>query len=178
MKRSNHELYDYHRWLISLVDNSSGELYMNYSHLLGAMDDLEYTPKHRLDANRTIDGIEMRDKYDGYFNSNGKGTDVSELLASKPCSILECLVALCTRYSENVAVDAGEKSIAPLLFYEILTNLGLLDASDDRYLSKNDENLLHILSVGFGGGSYFDVKNGKNMDIWSQCGKYVYDNFI
>lgn len=173
-----HEIFDYHRWLISLVDNSSCELYLNYSSLLGAMDSIEYVPKHRLDSNRVIDGIEMRDKYDGYFNSNGKGTDVSEILASKPCSILECLVALCTRYSENVAVDAGEKSIAPLLFYEILTNLGLLDASDDRYLSQNDDDLVHKLMCVLHVGTYFDVKNAKNMDVWSQCGKYVFDNFI
>ena len=168
----NQVAHEYHRWLISLVD-PDGVFETNYRSLMSLMDKTSYYYVLPLDKNRYLDGIAMRDRYD--YEVNRSRWDVLDVLGDKECSILECLVAVFCRYSDDILVEPGENSLAPELFYVSLENLGLLDQDDEHFdiaksseiLEKWCEKRVYILSHG-----------GKNLDLFSEIGKYSSEKYV
>lgn len=170
-EKSNVE-HEYHRWLISLVD-PDGVFETNYVSLMSLLDKTTYIYRLPMDKNRYLDGIAMRDRYD--YEINRSRFDVLDVLGDKECSILECLVALFCRFSDEILVEPGENSLAPELFYVSLENLGLLDQDDSRFdLSKSSD----ILDKWACGKLHIFSHRGKNLDLFSEVGKYSSEKYV
>lgn len=168
----------YHLWLVSLVD-PDGMFINEYSNLMDLMDDLPFTYVLELDRGRYLDGIELRTRFD--YEASDSRLSVYKVLEEKECSILECLVALFCRYSDDILVEPGDNSLAPELFYTALGNLGLLSMDDSAFdeaksvtvLEKWCKKQVYI----FGNGDK-NLSNGvQNLDLFLEIGRFVEEKY-
>lgn len=168
----NDPAYDYHRWLVSLVD--SGHMFWNnYKKLMAHLDERTYVYRSELDKNRYVDGLALREQYD--YEVNESNFDVLDSLGDKECSCLECLVALFTRYSDNILVEPGDNSLAPELFYTAMENLGLISMDDVCFDSRKVDE---ILDDWMKNRVWIFEKCGKNSDLFLQCGKFCGKKYL
>ena len=159
-------LHEYHEWLVSLVD-PTGAMSRRYSELLWCLDEVDYRYRVELDQNRYLDGLKMREEFDeetDFRDNFGRKISVSESLSCKKCSVLECFVALFTRYSDTILTEPGDPSVAPELFYDALSTLGLLYFDDYK---DNFDDIFVILDEFMDGKKcMFCVKKcKKNADL-------------
>ena len=162
-------VYDYKDWLISLVDTPENDFRRYYTKLMNDLFDKDYPWMRGHNGDRFDDGIELRSRYDIYVRDGE--THVIKTLSGKPCSILECLVALFNRYSDSVLTDPGDPSVAPELFYDALNGLELLFFDDSRYDFEAVNDILDQFLVYK--KCMFSVKSVKKVtDLWLLTGKY------
>lgn len=172
-------LRDYHRYLISLVDDENGILSCNYAQLLGFLDDISFKWHIDMDKNRAEDGIQLRYIYDySYTNYD----EVSEKLEDKPCSVLEMLVALSLRcYDEYLSGFDTDLASPSKVFFDMLKNLGLKDQDDEHFSFEKCLNVINdFLDRKYsrdGVGNIFRVNPAdldcRKTEIWWQMMRYV-----
>lgn len=156
---------DYHNWLISLIDTPDKEFSRNYSVLMTILDMIEYKWKNPKDENRALDGIELRNRFSDELG------DKYSFRRFMPCTILECFVALFTRYSDTILVEDGDPSVAPELFFDALEGLGLLEFDDSHIDEEKILDILHLFVTGKIG--IFGEKSGRfKTDLFMQVGKF------
>lgn len=165
-------LFEYHGYLVSLVDTSTHDLMQNYSFLMDYLDDIPYESSNKLDHSRIVDAYYLREKYDNNEN-HSSFYDVSDLLSDKEPSILEVFVALLTRYSDEVLTDPGDFSKAPEIFHDILRNIGALGC-DNYHFSKE---MADSFADSFLKKRVFLTENEKKMDIFMALGKFCIGEF-
>lgn len=175
---------DYHRWLVSLVDNDYHELEAYYTKLMWILDDIPYKWHLKSDENRYDDGLKMRALYDERINL----TDISlenDVIFGKEPSILEVLVALFTRYSDDIVVGPWGKSVAPRLFYEFLGNFGLKSCDDSGSFSEKSGNFepevrakMEEFMEKSGKKCLFSGFCQKSAGLWEQCGTLISRAFL
>lgn len=173
-------LRDYHRWLISLVDDEIGTMAYDYSQLMGFLSDISFKWTMDMDKNRAEDGLQLRYEYD--YSFGGRGISVSEELEDVPCSVLEMLVALSLRCYDEFLSGFDEETASPhRVFFDMITNLGLSGERDDRFsfdfCLKKCNKFLKREYQRDGYGNIFRV-NPKDLDcrdteIWWQMMRYV-----
>lgn len=163
---------EYHEWLIDFVDDGSGGLYNNYGYLMEALDNTPFIWHNSLDRSREVDGLEMRLRY-----TNEYYTDICRILEGKPCSILEALVALFIRYSEEILCEPGESGYTSELFYGFLCSFSLLELDDSRFSVEKYEEIIEEFTSGRHG--IFEKSVGKcGNDMFLQVGKYAARQFF
>ncbi len=158
-------LYDYREWLVSFVDTEDLDFSRNYTCLMDQLFHTKYRWVIDMDQDRYIDGLDMRKKYE-YETGNDISSDIMI-----DCSILECFVALFVKFSDTVLTDPGDISVAPELFFDALSHLGLLFYDDNRYDSYAVDDIIErfldckiqLFSVSF---------CKKNVDLYMLTGKY------
>lgn len=163
---------EYHEWLVSFVDDGSGQLYRNYGYLMEALDETPFVYHNHLDRSRVIDGLELRQRY-----VDRCGYDISEILSGKECSILEAMVALFDRYSEEVLCIPGENGYISELFYGFLCNFSLLELDDLRFSAEKYEKKIQKFTSGRCGILENDVES-HGSDMFLQVGKYAQRHFL
>ena len=154
-------LRDYHEWLVSLVDTPDRDFERSYTELMDILDTVEYRWTFEKDQNRAMDGIDLRGHFSEEFGAPfGFRNGV-------PCTVLECLVAVFTRYSDTILCEKGDPSVAPELFFDGLESLGLLEFDD----SKGDfGGVFVILDTWL--ASKITLFHENNTDLFMQIGKY------
>jgi hypothetical protein len=166
---------DYYHWLVDLLNNDY--LKENYSHLLGALFDTEFTWSVDYDSNRASDGLHLRKEFAAqshYILSSDRG-----------CSVLEMLIAMCKKCDEELMYDPDLGDRTGQWFWMILVNLGL-DIYDDlaydpdsvrtiveRFLDRDYEK------NGFGGPFYVcdSMCDFRDTDLWLQLNLYLHERF-
>lgn len=152
-------IYDYEKWLVSLVDSPNGYL-SRYSCMLDVLFDTPFKVVHPLDDNRIKDAIALRERFDPVIMSEMDGA---------PANFLEVFVALSCRYSDEVLTDAGDNPISDVIFNDILHETGLINYPNEHFWEEKVVEVLDKISYT---GVVFCVFGAEKMDLWMQIGKF------
>lgn len=171
-------LFDYKNWLMNIVID---ENHLQYYKLFDFLFSIEFTWSVKGDENRAADGVHLRTVY-----SDQTGVQVSEDI---PCSILEMMVALAVRGSEDILWD-GENNWTPFIFWTMIDNLGLIDSVDGAFdykyaVEKIDIFLRRKYSKEGVGGLFLPStflsqipKKWEKMEVWYQMQNWLNENFV
>lgn len=134
------------------------------------------------DANRAVDGVELRYEYSEEENPR------VPIDISKPCSLLEMLIALARRMDYELSTDDYDRT--PYYFWQMIRNLGLIDCDDDTYGTvrgtgdKIKDTIKRLLDRDYhysGEGGLFPLKypnrDQRDVEIWYQMHAYLYENY-
>lgn len=170
----------YKSWLIDIV---ADEDHLNYEMLFDYLFNTEFTWNVDGDENRAMDGIHLRGTY---CDLNNQSVDIFE---DGPCSILEMMVALSIRCSEDILWD-GENDWKSFIFWSMIDNLKLMNQTDNCFnkdyvdqqigifLTRNyDENEVGGLFIPSHFQSHFP-KSWRKMEIWYQLQNWINDKFL
>ena len=135
------------------------------------------------DIDREKDGLELRKEWDFCYDN-----DFDNEMSPLPCTMLEMIIGISKRMSEQLMDEDGEDKTAKY-FWEIIGNLGLDCWDDDNFgwetglAPKNIGKTCEILCKrrynpdGTGGGMFpmpgFLGINQKKMEIWYQMQEYI-----
>lgn len=160
---------DYFYWLVGIISNGKEQ---SYTKLLMVLFETDFIPELERDINRSQDGLELRDKYSYEM---GIGFDTS-----KPCSILEMMIALAIRCETDVMYDPELGDRTYIWFWLMIENLGLLGMTDRVF---NRPRVLRVLSDLLnrkyepdGRGGLFYVPGTYDMqekEIWYQMNTFL-----
>jgi hypothetical protein len=136
-----------------------------------------------MDSNRAEDGIDLRYRF-GYENSIDD--ELIELyLDTKPCSVLEMIMALAIRCEESIMDNPAIGNRTGQWFWNMIVNLGLGSMHDGNFDEFKADYILHrFMNHEYdrdGKGGLFTIPNCKHdlrtTDIWYQAMWYL-DNYI
>ncbi|MBP5596945.1 MAG: hypothetical protein J6Y02_16295 [Pseudobutyrivibrio sp.] len=157
--------------------------HLNYRYLLDYLFHIEFTWSVKGDENRASDGLHLRSIFE---DESGMSLKIFE---DDPCNVLEMLVALSVRGSENILWD-GENNWTPFIFWTMIDNLGLKDCMDGAF---NEDYVEHQLLIFLerkydenGRGGLFlpcpifvpNPKNFQKLEIWYQMQYWISANFV
>lgn len=163
---------DYYMWLLDRIDVLRGT-WENHLLLAQQLYSTEYTYTLVMDSNRASAGVALRSQFaaeEGFY---------LEDVQHGPCSVLEMLIAL----ADSMAFDLGCQTSK--WFWEMMSNLGVVDMDDDRF---DSEYLDYILQSWMdraydrdGQYNIFYIKNYDGdmaqMDVWSQMNAYITNTY-
>ena len=161
----------YYHWLIDTVANKRSKKYTN---LLSDLYAEEFEIVVDRDVNRAIDGTNLRFQYADEHSY----MDILDILEA-PCSVLEMMVALALRYKNNTL--NGYDYSASDIFWDMITNMGLINQTDDHYSSDMVLDVIDILinrEYGYdgSGGGMFIVRDPRHdmrdTELWFQINWY------
>lgn len=154
---------EYIDWLFSFMPNER-----NYSLLLEALYNKEFTYILAMDSNRAEDGLSLRPYY-----------------ISSPCSILEMMIALSIRM-ERIMEDPMYGDCTSTWLFQMIKSLSLSKMTNDRFNPDIVDRILNrFLSRQYefnGNGGLFSVPidyaeeegiDFRTMDIWMQANWYM-----
>lgn len=159
----------------------------NYWNLLRQLNSIEFYWTVSLDENRAADGESLRTKF--FYEHNSINVDYEPFIYT-PCSVLEMLIALALRMEKEYLMDwrAGSPDNTPVYFWEMISNLGLDDCTDDNWSSKTAEKIRYYVGEFLdrnydfhGNGGIFPVskntRDQRKIEIWSQMHAYIMENY-
>ena len=168
---------EYFDWLYKLVCYDRHSRRKSYFKLFSYLHDTDFTYTIEMDGNRAEDGIDLR-----YRFAREKKYDyrvVVSMLDTKPCSVLEMMIALSIR-GEEIMYDPEFGDRTSHWFWHMITNLGL-DSMDDTHFNEHRvKNIIDIFLsrtyTRYGEGGLFTVPDCKydlrRVDIWYQMNWY------
>ncbi len=166
------QLWDeYGIWLVNHVRLRK----IGYSRLMKQLHDTPFIYILERDRNRADDGISLREEF-----YREKDIDMGIYDHRDDCSVLEMLVALAIRITDEYIGDPG--SCHPeMIFWEMLRNLGLDFFNDGKFDSDEVEYVIdRWLDRDFeysGRGSIFPLRHPyqdqRGIEIWSQMNGYL-----
>lgn len=162
---SNDDIY--FKWLINQVYNKSS---VSYDKLFRKLYDTEFIFVIKLDENRLVDAIHMREQFG----------DIQ-----RDISVLEVLIALAKRVDEDIMRDDNYGIRSGRWFWEMIFNMGLGQMTDDEF----DENYVDDILRKFlfrtydanGLGCAFRSKTHpdmRNVELWYQMNYWLNDGDI
>ena len=169
----------YFDWLCEVIDyGGKTKFYKRTLKLLHHIDFSYTIPK---DANRFEDGIDLRYRY-GYEHHIDY-PEIADILDSKPCSVLEMMVALALRCEEHIMYDAEKGDRQSKWFWKMFDNLGLKEMTnsnfDEDYILDSVERFLRRDYDADGTGGLFTTsdptKDMRTEEIWYQLMWYLND---
>lgn len=169
----------YFDWLCEVIDyGGKTKFYKRTLKLLHHIDFSYTIPK---DANRFEDGIDLRYRY-GYEHHIDY-PEIANILDSKPCSVLEMMVALAVRCEEHIMYDAEKGDRQSKWFWKMFDNLGLKEMTnsnfDEDYILDSVERFLRRDYDADGTGGLFTTsdptKDMRTEEIWYQLMWYLND---
>lgn len=174
----NHE-NDYFDWLCNRIIDPSAEAYLSYTRLLGYLHHRDYVYAIPLDRNRYIDGTDLR--YQFGCDNHVPNSIIADILDTRPCSILEMMVALAIRCEREVMADPEKGDRTSLWFWAMIGNMGLSDMYDGKFDKAIVETvvtrmLTHDYDI-YGNGGLFAVKecryDMRTIDVYHQAMLYL-----
>lgn len=142
--------------------------------------DFEYT--FPMDGNRAEDGVDLRYR----FGREYKIPDyiIASYLDTRPCSVLEMMVALAVRVEEHIMTDPDVGDRVGQWFWDMIVNLGL-NMPDSRFNYHRADEIMDIFTnhqyKRNGEGGLFTIhdpsKDMRTTDIWYQMNYYLTENF-
>ena len=167
----------YYNWMCNLISNKDINAH-EYDYLLAQMDNIDFMWIIPLDENRSSDGIELRYRF-GVEEGIHDAVIACEL-DTRPCSVLEMMIALALRCEDEIMQDTEERHV-DRWFWVMMTNLGLLDMTNDRYDSDRVNYIIKKLlnrTYGIhGAGGLVSLPNRpenlRTVEIWYQVMWYL-----
>ena len=174
---------NYGEWLLNYVGftnmstRDGRPLVDQYVKLMDHLHNVPFEWKIQLDENRTKDGLALR--YDFFDDCGVSGADFE-----RPCCVLEMLIGLALRISDEYIGDPSDEH-PELIFWDMICNLGLDQFKNNRFDVSEVDKILYIWmrrefkSDGY--GSLFPLKSAtfdqRKCEIWSQMMAYLSENF-
>ena len=165
----------YFCWLTKLIGD--GYIEINYQNLLWKLYSTEYYYELLYDRNRSADGIYLRKLFQRETNI---------IIADRPCSVLEMMVALARKAEDSIMHDPALGDRTSSWFWEMMLNLGL-DIYDDYDFHEDEVDKIlwnfmhhHYAPNGSSGGMFTVRKSGLDMrktDLWLQLNTYFEENY-
>lgn len=165
---------EYFEWMYDLVCKGRYAKENSYMKLLTYLHDTEFIFSIPKDSNRAEDGEDLRDRFAYEVYSHDSRYFIVDCL-SRPCSVLEMMIALAIR-CEEIMDDPSIGDRTGQWFWKMVVNLGLGSMCDRRfdicYVEEAiDRFLVHDYEPD-GQGGLFRVKNCeydmRNEEIWNQ----------
>lgn len=166
---------EYFGWMCHLVCDSN----LPYRKLLKRLHEIEFTPIVPMDDNRADDGINFRYRF--AYENDYHPAMIAEYIDTKPCSVLEMMVALIHRFEEQIMANEDFGDQCQQWFMDMITSLGLKRMTDSMY----DETYVDRVIMRFqnrdykpnGEGGLFTVQNYRRdmrvVEIWYQMCWYL-----
>lgn len=166
----------YFDWLYSLAMNGNEE----YKYLCAYLHGRDFVYILPMDDNRFEDGISLRYRFgreQGFPNSA-----VARELDTRPCSVLEMMVALALRIEEEIMSEEDLGDRTSEWFARMLYSLDLLEMTDRRFDESVAERAINnFLNRNYrrdGKGGLFTIcdrpdRDMRNVEIWYQAMWYL-----
>lgn len=173
--------YDYFEWMYQLVCNEKYYKELSHRKLLRFLHNIEFTYILENDDNRAADGVNLRYRFG---HDNGYDYSLIELyLDTKPCSVLEMIVALAMRCEEQIMDDPEIGNRMGQWFWNMLVNLGIGTMNDSKFNARQVHDIIDIFlnreyrANGQGGLFIIDnpPKDLRKVEIWYQMHWYLND---
>lgn len=144
-----------------------------YHELSECLHNIIFNPIMEMDCNRAEDGIELR--YNFGYEFDIPQPEIAAELDTRPCSVLEMMVALCLKM--DGVVSDYEESLVPLYFEVMLDGLHLREYVDGNFYEEDVKERIETFMQrdyfedGDGGLFYIDPPPGdmRKMEIWEQA---------
>lgn len=169
---------EYFEWMYQLVCN---KLYskLSYRKLLCYLYNTDFVYIIGMDGNRAADGIDLRYRFAYEFDIDKPL--IASYLDTKPCSVLEMMIALSIRCEEHIMDDPDMGNRTGQWFWNMIVNLGLGSMNDLKfdkaYVDKVIDVFLNREYKPNGEGGLFTIPNRKNdlrtVEIWYQAMWYL-----
>lgn len=161
-----------------LCDLGLGQDVRYYEQLCKVLHDTDFQYILDMDENRIVDGLELRR---AFFSENGINMEDSVNYATKPCSVLEMMIALAQRCCDTILEDGSGSDYTGEFFRLMLQNLGLLVWPDTHFnINKVDDILETFIDRKYepdGKGGLFYIPDCRtdlrNVEIWNQAMWYL-----
>lgn len=170
---------NYFEWLYKLVCGHKHSKNISYRKLLEYFHEVEFRYILPKDENREIDGENLRYTFaKKYYNPNN--IDLVIDMLSRPCSVLEMMIALAIR-CEDIMDDPSIGDRTNQWFWKMVVNLGLggmYDSNFNKQLVEDSVNtFLKREYKPNGDGSLFKIRNTtrdlRKFEIWIQMLWYL-----
>ena len=163
---------DYYIWLLHKIGVSRVRK-SEYLALMKQLHSIDYEYKITNDINRKSDGLILRDIFE-----KETGEDLS---GGYPCSVLEVMIGVSRRLAEDVIGDPNHEGLTERIFWEMVSNLGLLKYRGNGYdKGESCVKIMRWIGRNFkenGEGSPFPLKHPKDdqrkVEMWSQVMWYL-----
>ena len=174
-----HELVnDYFEWMYRLVCGEGGQS-LSFRKLLMRLYDLDYQYTLPMDENRWTDGVQLRYRYGREHNI--PDYVIASELDTRPCSMLEMMLALSLRCEETIMTDNHFGNRTGQWFWNMIFSLGLGGETDRNFRASHVDAVVDRFNnrrySPNGEGGLFRVNdrgiNLLNMDIWYQMQAYI-----
>lgn len=171
-----------------------GEPGNNYGMLMKALFRKDFVWQIPNDDNRGADGLQLRERIiNDILNNDNKHNVMAhtlefEMLFSRPCNVLEMLIALADRMAFIIdSVDDEPANVK--CFWELIHNLGLSRFNDEYFFDlynmlEAEEIVNRFLSRNYeknGKGGLFPLKHTnedqRNVEIWYQMNAYLAERY-
>lgn len=169
---------EYFDWLYQRVVDTQKIRNRAYRRVLAHLHSVEFSYDIPLDGNRAVDGVDLRYRFG--FELNYDASAISKL-DTRPCSVLEMMVALALRMEEHIMSDSRFGDRTSQWFWSMMKNLRLDMMTDERYDKLYVDKVVNmLLARGYkpdGTDGLFTVKEPRedlrNVDIWYQMCWYI-----
>ena len=168
----------YFKWLARLV---SGPENSTHTLLLKQLYETPFRYSIDGDGNREADGINLRYRFG--VQNRYRQSEIAYYLDSKPCSVLEMMIALALRLEEDIMSNEDFGNRTSTWFWDMIRNSGLIEMVDKDYrLYDVDDILQNILDRNYefdGTGGFFRIPDiatdMRTVEIWKQALWYLND---
>lgn len=170
-------------WMYGIVCDEEYSKYTKYRELFAYLHSVDFTYTIPMDGNRFEDGIELRYRFG---RENGYPDYViAEELDTKPCSVLEMMLALAIRCEDTIMDNPDIGNRVGQWFWAMVVSLGLSHMTDGNFdYRKADRIMSHFLDRTYkrnGEGGLFKVDDPsvdmRNLEIWYQMHRYLSEYF-
>lgn len=172
----NNEYFD---WLYKLVCCDRYLEDLSYRKLLYQLYEADFVYTISMDKNRAQEGVDFRYRFGYEFGYSRE--DIYAYLDTRPCSVLEMMVALAFNAEERIMDDPDIGNRTGQWFWTMIVSLGL-GSMDNKNFNKRyvQECIRRFLNREYkpnGEGGLFTVKNHsrdmREVEIWYQFMWYL-----
>lgn len=170
----------YFDWMYQLISND--ERYssrLSFRKLLYLLHDTEFTYMIEMDGNRYEDGVNLRYRF-GY-KYGVSNAEIADCLDTRPCSVLEMMIALSIRLEEHIMDDPDIGDRTGQWFWDMIVNLGLGSMDDSKFDKAYAIDVIRrFLNRDYGRdgkGGLFTIEHCgydmRDVEIWYQANWYL-----
>lgn len=169
----------YFAWMCDLVHDDIAAEHGEYTRLMQVLHEIDFMYLIPMDGDRAADGCDLRYRY--AYENGVDGRIVAGYLDTRPCSVLEMMVALANRCEESIMDDPDIGDRTGHWFWVMIDTLGLFGMTDDNF----DESFVRRTVRRFldrqydrdGSGGLFQVpdthEDMRQVTIWYQMCYYL-----
>ena len=169
----------YFEWMVRLVAYPRYTKGRTYNKLMRLLHRTEFTYILPMDKSRADDGTDLRYRF--AYENGYSADDIRQTIDTRPCSVLEMMVALAHRCEESIMDDPDSGNRTGKWFFEMVESL-CLDYMDDSRFNGSFATaavscFLKRRYADDGHGGLFTVRKPPydmpRMEIWYQMMRYL-----
>lgn len=168
----------YFEWLYRTACGIKIHRGVSYRKIFELLYDIEFNFYIPNDVNRLHDGLDLRYRFSYTTNTD---MELIEKSITRPCSVLEMMLALCIRMEETLLNDPRYGNRTIQWFWEMMKSLGLSYMLDECYDEKIATQIIYDFlehrydKTGKGGLFYVPNTNEdmSQLEIWIQMNRFA-----